>query len=182
MKPSGRMIPKKCLTWFAPAIAVSRPYTDPDCRAVASYYENLIHGAVGFKLPFSRTVTFNFPEENLLAGKEIFEDLHFEADPIDRSPGRAEFLVDREGILGGFVLWIELHIDDLAVIDSWRGSSWAPVFLSTSSHRVKLGDTIQVHVTSSSTYEGENPSYRIFGEIKRGQEHIASLALSSPYA
>lgn len=182
LRPDGRMLPQRCLTWFAPAMAVANPYEDSDCRAVADYYIAKIQRAVGYPLPLTRVVTFNFPDSNKLAKKQVFEHFEFASDPIDISPDSARFVIERDGTFDGFVLWIELHVDDVNVISSWRGSSWAPVFLSSQRCAVKLGDVIQVDITSFVHHEGENPSYRIYGEIIRGDRHLAPISLFSYYA
>jgi protein arginine N-methyltransferase 1 len=182
LRPGGRMLPQHCLTWFAPATQVANPYVDDDCIAVTSHYADKIRRAVGYSVPLTRIVTFNFPDENVLAEKQLFELLDFSADTIDAGPDCARFVIARDGIFDGFVLWIELHVDDRNRIDAWRGSSWAPVFLAATPCSVEAGDIVQVDVASFVHHEGENPSYRIYGEIVRAGIHIAPISINSCYA
>lgn len=182
LRPGARMVPHRCLTWFAPATRVETPYVDNDCVAVAEHYTRRIEQAVGYAVPLTRIVTFNFPNGNLLAERRLFERLEFCDDIIDASPDRAHFVIDREGMFDGFVLWIELHVDDRNVVNAWRGSSWAPVFLASERSPVSVGDVIQVDVASFVHGEGENPSYRIYGEIIRAGRHLAPISLTSYYA
>lgn len=182
LKPDGRMLPKRCITWFAPAVAVEAPFQDTDCAAVAEYYMRRIKLCVGGDFALTRTVTFNFPERNLLAARQIFEDLYFDAEEIAGDLGEATFRINKPGQFGGFVLWIELHVDDDHIISSWRGSSWAPVFLSITPIVVMPGDRIDVSVTRFICRAGENPSYGIIGDIVRAGRHVAPVEILSHYA
>ena len=182
LRSGGRMLPHRCLTWFAPATQATSLYVDEDCLAVADHYTDRIRQVVGYPVPLTRIVTFNFPDANLLAEKQLFERLEFSADKIDAGLDHARFVIARDGMFDGFVLWIELHVDEGNVINAWRGSSWAPVFLATTPCAVVAGDVLEVDIASFVHHEGENPSYRIYGEVIRAGRHLAPISVLSYYA
>ncbi|MBO9378765.1 hypothetical protein GG804_18505 [Sphingomonas histidinilytica] len=182
LKPDGRMLPKRCITWFAPASVVEAPYRNAACTAVADHYAQRIKQSVGRDFTLSRIVTFNFPESHLLAEKHIFEDLRFDTREIAGDAGEVVFDITRSGQLGGFVLWIELHVDEEHVICSWRGSSWAPVFLAMAPVAVQPGDRLNVSLTRFIHRAGENPSYSIIGHVARAGRPVAVVEIVSLYA
>jgi type I protein arginine methyltransferase len=182
LAPHGRMLPSRCTTWFAPATKVCNPYTDSDCAAVSEYYRNRIFHALGKRISLTRTVTFNFPKSNLLADKHPFEILTFTGKLAEARYPSVTFEIKRTGCCDGFVLWIELRVDDYETIDSWRGSSWAPVFLEMQPVELEAGDIIKAKVTAWIEGEDSNPSYRIDGHIHRGDACIGNIAIHSPYA
>jgi predicted RNA methylase len=178
----GRMLPGRCITWFAPAAAASPLHMDADCATVADHYTERIFRSIGHRFPLTRIVTFNFPEANLLAVEEPFEDLDFNAEPIERGADSVTFNVTRSGQCAGFVLWIELHVDADNIVNSWQGSSWAPVFLAMSPVSVEPGDAITVNISRFVRRPGENPSYEIIGDIYRGSRRTGGVEVLSHYA
>ncbi|AOH85630.1 hypothetical protein AWL63_18485 [Sphingomonas panacis] len=179
--PGGRMLPSRCITWFAPAEAASPVYVDEDCTAVADHYAERIYRSIGHRFPLTRIVTFNFPEANLLAAKKPFEDLDFNTDSIEQASDSVTFTTMKAGRCEGFVLWIELHVDADNIVSSWQGSSWAPVFLAMPPVMVAPGDSIAVNLSRFVKRPGENPSYEIIGNIYRGGRRTGSVEILSHY-
>ncbi|MGO8856895.1 MAG: hypothetical protein ACLQO1_14460 [Steroidobacteraceae bacterium] len=186
LQAGGQMIPQKCITLFAPATQPSNYYTDADVEAVTRYYVDSIFDAVGHRFALTRLATFNFPAENLLASPHPFEILEFSATHADATTEmsgrtRTRFAASRTGLCNGFILWVHVHVDERNLINTWRGTSWAPVFLQTGAFPIECGDVIEVESTIDLGLNGINPDYGISGTLYRRKAAIHSFAIHSPH-
>ncbi len=181
LKSEGIMIPGRCITLAAPAVHSQDYYSDADVEAVNRHYVNAIYKAVGHRFPITRFATFNLPKSNLLAAPEVFEDLDFTTGNLAPPTRTITFRVLRAALCGGFVLWVRLHVDDDNIVDTWSGTSWAPVFLDAEPFEVRCGDQLDVECRIELSANGVNPNYELACTLRRDQRQVHQLTISSPY-
>lgn len=181
LKRDGMMIPSRCITLAAPAVHSEAYYSDADVEAVNRHYVNAIYKAVGHRFPITRFATFNLPKSNLLAPPDVFEDLDFTSGELAPATRTITFRSSRNAVCGGFVLWVHLHVDDHNIVDTWAGTSWAPVFLDAEPFEVRRDDQLDVECRIELSANGINPNYELACTLWRDQKQIHQLTISSPY-
>lgn len=181
LKPGGIMIPHRCVTLAAPAVHPEAYYSDRDVEEVNRYYAQAIYKAVGHSFAISRFATFNLPKTNLLAMPDVFEDLDFTGGALVPPIRTISFRILRDSVCNGFVLWVELHVDDQNIVDTWSGTSWAPVFLDAQAFDVRRDDEIAVECRIEVSANGINPNYELACTVRRNQRQLHHITISSPY-
>jgi type I protein arginine methyltransferase len=181
LKPDGIMIPGRCITLAAPAVHSEAYYSDEDVERVNQFYVNAIYKAVGHRFPITRFATFNLPRSNLLAAPDVFEDLDFTNGTLPPSSRTIAFRLERDAVCAGFVLWVRLHVDEHNIVDTWSGTSWAPVFLDAAPFAVRCDDELLVECRIELSANGVNPNYELACALQRDQKQIRQFTISSPY-
>jgi type I protein arginine methyltransferase len=171
----------RCVTLAAPAVHPEAYYSDPDIEEVNRYYAQAIYKAVGHSFAISRFATFNLPKTNLLATPGVFEDLDFTCGALVPPIRTISFRILRDSVCNGFVLWVQLHVDDQNIVDTWSGTSWAPVFLDAQAFDVRRDDEIAVECRIEVSANGINPNYELACTVRRNQRQIHHMTISSPY-
>lgn len=181
LKPQGRMLPSLCMTSIAPARLPDELYQGPDFDALVGYYQEKTYQAVGRRFNFTRYSIFNFPGSHLLSHPAVFERIDFN-EPLDtHSYQRVSFPFSQSGTCDGFLLWVELHLDDQNIINTFRGTRWAPVFLHTMPFDFQAGDTLILGCEVSPSQDHIHPDYRIQGQLMRQDCIVHQFDIHSPY-
>ncbi len=91
--------------------------------------------------------------------------------------------VARNGVLTGFVLWIEAYAGDDLLFDSARPTHHLPIYLPLSFEglRISSGDSVTIRFMRSLGADGCHPDYTITGEIHRQHKPAKRFAIHSPH-
>ena len=121
-------IPSLCETMIAPAQLPEATRASPGFSALAATYAEKIFADAGG--PFDvRLCVRNFPVTGLLATPALFEKLDFNGELQTAFTGQAEFIVDKPGVLDGFLLWTRIRTDDQDTVDFLEHQqAWLPVW------------------------------------------------------
>lgn len=172
IKPTGAFIPNRSLTKVAAVSLPDELVEAPRFSKVAGSYVEKIFTQVGH--PFDvRLCVKNFPKANLLSDVQVFEDLDFTSvagTAAEEYRNEVRFRIERAGRLDGFLLWLNLKLDDHTELDILDESySWFPVYFPIfyPGLAVAAGDIIEAVCEARLCENGINPDYRISGRIVR---------------
>ncbi|MGB7922916.1 MAG: AMP-binding protein, partial [Pyrinomonadaceae bacterium] len=169
VKPNGAIIPSRCVTRMA---AVSLPdalAVSPKLTEVGAYYAEKVFGAVGHRFDL-RVCVRNFPGSHIISSEETFEELDFSRSLPVEQKREARLRIERDGLMDGFLLWINLYADEEEKIDSLRDEcSWLPLYAPVFDGGVAVseGDVLEIECSSALSDNGLNPDYRIKGKLRR---------------
>ena len=183
LKDDGIMIPRRCTTWFAPVSLPENLALSPRLNELPGVYVEQVFKRVGH--PFDlRLCVKNFPQANILAPAQIFEDLDF-TDVIEPAHQSAvTFTINKKSRLDGFLLWLKLYPAEDHVIDSLNGRlSWLPVFLPAfyPGLEVSEGDIVETMCSRRCGQDSPMPDYAIEGIVTGRQREPITFAHNSPY-
>lgn len=172
LKPKGDMIPAGCLTWLSPCVLPTDIYRDPVLDDLTTGYAQSVYGQIGHEFPFTRYKTYNFPQENLIAPPQIFEEMWFDQPwTTEVFSKNLSFEVQHHKLLNGLVLWIHMLVDRQTRLDGFRKTNWSPVSVALDPINVAAGDVINVSCWSEIPASKFTPRY--FFEVtlqRRGRE------------
>jgi amino acid adenylation domain-containing protein len=183
LRPDGVMIPQSCTTLFAPvsvpaSVVGAAAFTD-----LPRLYVDQVFARIGH--PFDlRLCVKNLPEECLLAEPGVFEQLDFRASMDSERQSAATFVIGRDAVMHGFVLWINLFPDEHEILDSLRtGLSWLPVYFPAfhPGLQVSKGDVIRAHCSARLGSDARMPDYSIHGSVLRQHGEALDFVYDSPY-
>lgn len=105
---------------------------------------------------------FNFPRSNLIAEPQEFERVVFEED-IQLSEERdMKFVISRNVLFDGFVLFIRLFVDPETVVDSLlHKTNWSTPYIKLLSSPIELAQGDMIHVRSRRDVSTVSPKYEI---------------------
>lgn len=167
LKPGGGMIPARAYTRIA---AVELP---EELRAaitldpLAKNYVAEVFKVVG--RPFDiRMGIRNFPSSCIRSDVGTFEDLDFTRHIASERSHGVEMTIQRSGAIHGFLLWLELWLDDVDVIETLGGkTSWYPFFVPAfyPGLHVEKGWTLEMDCRTALSADGVHPDYFIKGRV-----------------
>jgi hypothetical protein len=158
------IVPQRCEVLAAPVF-----YQNPDSGShLAKGFQRLFFGA---SKPSALYQIWNFPEQQVIAPGQVYEDWCFDQKvPLEKN-GRVCFTLDRNSRFSGFLLWIRLHTDEQHVIETRRGTSWGTAYVQVDAtmRELQAGDTLILE-----TYQDASgsPRYRFHTFLQRGDEVI----------
>jgi amino acid adenylation domain-containing protein len=121
-------LPARCTTRIAPASLPVSLRAAPRYDAAALRYARQLQGSDG--RTDLRLCVRGLGAGDLLAGAATFEVLDFRQDLPDTHAGEACFVITRDGLLDGLLLWAELEVMQGDVVDYLaEQQGWLPVFL-----------------------------------------------------
>lgn len=181
IKDDGTIIPRRCITRIAPvslpsSLAGSLHLTDLPTTYVQRVFEKV---GCSFDL---RMCIKNFPDSDLLAAPELFEDLDFSRFVTPEQDTEVRFVISRDATLHGFLLWLNLYPDESELLDSLNGRlSWLPVFFPVfyPGLAVRAGDVIEARCARTMSEAGPMPDYAIEGVVARKQDQPIAFAYTS---
>jgi amino acid adenylation domain-containing protein/non-ribosomal peptide synthase protein (TIGR01720 family) len=179
----GIMVPRRCVTKFAP-ISLPKNLADSlHLTELPSYYIEQVFNRVGH--PFDlRMCIKNFPRTHILSQAQVFEDLDFTDWVKTEDEFSAMFRIDRKSRLDGFLLWLNLYPAEEVLLDSLNSSlSWLPVFLPAfyPGLEVSEGDIIEIRGSRRLGQDRGMPDYVIKGVVHRKHGEQVVFAHHSPY-
>jgi len=181
LNDSGIMIPERCITKIAPVFLPDNLYHDAFIQYIANYYTKAVYEKTHRKFPFTRFEFYNFPASHLIDEPQIFEALYFNEPLEENFTTSARFQVSSECSLDGFLLWINLYVDSLTVIDSFNGSVWGAIYMPVDKFSLKKGDSIDIECNVRLSKNGINPDYIIKGFIEREDCEVYNFSINSYY-
>jgi len=180
LKGDGIMIPQRCVTKIVPISLPDNIYSDGFIEDVVAYYIQSAYNKAGRKFEFSRFEFYNFPESNMIAEPQIFEDIRFEKEMFPEFTSSLSFIIQSDCKFEGFLLWINLYIDSETMIDSWCGSSWTPIYIP---HKtcffLKERDIMNVECIAKLGKNSINPDYIFNGIIYRNRDEVYNFSIHS---
>jgi len=179
LKPGGRFLPERSMTMIAPAIMPQIKSKNLFLDLIINSLANDVYKKIGFKFPFTRQTVFNFPESNILSSPGIFEDIDFNCDTDGTGSTSCEFEIPRDCEFNGFISWVNLYVDSSNKIDTFKGTSWAPVYLRCEKSALHAGDRIFIDITRKTSRNNVNPDYFIEGFVKRDNCITSNFAVES---
>ncbi|RLC22142.1 MAG: hypothetical protein DRI57_00575 [Deltaproteobacteria bacterium] len=181
LKDGGIMLPDRCVTKMVPV----------------SFPDNVCHDEFADKLVRSHNVEhdpgtpgscyrfFNFPESHFVSEPQIFEDIRFNESKIFPEFAKSmSFPVLSDTGFDGLLLWINLYVDSHTMIDGFRGTCWAPFYMSCDedkSFTLKKEDVMNLDCTVSLHKNSICPDYIFKGKVYRNKENIRSFSFHYSY-
>ena len=171
LRDGGRMIPHRCVTFIAPLWLPDEVYHDDLVERVVEHYTERVRQVTGRSVRFTRFEYYNFPASHLIAAPGVFEDIGFNARLEESGTTTAHFDIASECRFDGFLLWLHLHVDEEAVIDTFSRSVWGAIYMPGEPQRLSAGDCLDIRSTVRVSGNGINPDYGIECTVRRrGQQ------------
>jgi precorrin-6B methylase 2 len=160
LKPSGVMLPSRCLTWLS-AVVQPEFYQDALVDQAFSMLTEEVYKVTGKSFPFPYYGITNFPASNLIAPPQVFEDLDFNNPHLTTDFARTlTFEVQREVSFDGLLLWIELFVDATTILNAWsRETGWETAYIPVEPVTLKPTDKIQIAAQSKLASHSFRPDY-----------------------
>jgi amino acid adenylation domain-containing protein len=169
MKPGGRMIPERCVTWIAAASLPDELIDQPSFGPLSGSYARKVFDRVG--RPFDlRVCVKNLPAGCTISHPGVFEDLDFGGPIPPESSLAIDLVVRRAARLDGFLLWLNLSTGGGDVIDTLAAEhSWLPVFFPAFSPGVGVAPGDRIEAVCTRTVRGNEltPDYHVRGALVR---------------
>jgi len=168
LKSPENMIPKRSLTKIAGAYLPDE-YHKFTFDQAGKHYVDMIFDEVGYKFDL-RLCVEDFPLENVLTNTQPFEDLDYTNTMELEGDHTIKLEFTKDSILTGFIVWLNLFIDDDQVIDTLSERySWLPVYLPVfyNETKVEQGDYIEAVITRKLSDNDLNPDFIITGTLFR---------------
>lgn len=181
LKDDGRMIPERCITEIAPVFMPQKTYGSDLMKEVVEGYIKQVYAAIGFEFPLTRYAVYNFPESNIVAPPEIFEDICFNCHPEENLSKTVEFPICADCQFDGLLLLVKLYVDENNIINTLESTSWAPVYLKADRFNLQKGDILKVDCIRSLSRNRVNPDYFFKGTVLRKNQEKGSFYIESYY-
>lgn len=181
LKDDGRNIPERCVTKIAPVFLPQNIYENDLIKGVLDEYVEQIYKTMKCEFPLTRYAVYNFPESNIIAEPEIFEDILFNLTPKTDIYKTIEFSISQDCQFDGLLLWVNLFVDENNVINTFKSASWAPVYLRVEKIHLKKRDILKVDCSRKLSKNQINPDYFFNGTIFRDSHEISSFNIKSYY-
>jgi amino acid adenylation domain-containing protein len=183
----GEMIPRRCVTRFAPVTLPAGLVTAPRLAPLPRTYVERVFERVGRRFDL-RLCVKNARASDLLAAPAVFEALDFSAPVAADEERHVTFTIERAARLDGFLLWLNLHPADDELLDSLHQRlSWLPVFFPAFAPglTVAAGDVVEVACARRLPAGERLPDYSVEGIVRTRGERIpfshASPALPTSF-
>ena len=183
LKSGGAIIPRRCVTLIAPISLPTNLARSLTLSATPRDYVERVFDKMGYTFDL-RICIKNFPQSNLLAEPEIYEDLCFGNFIPPNNEGGAKFIINQDSELAGFLLWLNVYPGGEEFIDSLRGkSNWLPVFFPVfyPGCKVSKGDSIEMTYSRRHGDGGRTPDYELKGVLSRREQESVEFNYSSPH-
>jgi amino acid adenylation domain-containing protein len=185
LKPEGMMIPRRCVTRFAPATLPPNLAGSLGLAPLPRFYVERVFERAG--RPFDlRMCIKNARREDLLSSPQVFEALDFASRVAPGEQHGVTFTIDRHARMDGFLLWLNLYADDAGgeqPLDSLTQSlSWLPVFFPVFYPGVPVvaGDALEVTCARRPSVGGRFPDYTVTGVVVRQNGERVQFDYASP--
>jgi len=181
IKDSAAMIPAKTVSNIA-AVTLPPEEFDYAFDEVGAHYAEKIFERVGYKFDLRLSLD-NIQPSNLISSFDVFEELDYRKENAIENEHNIELEVNKDSIINGFIVWLDLWLDDEVNIDTLFNKEqqlWLPIYLPVFSEgvNVKAGDKIKATVTRKISKNGLQPDYFIKGELV-GQNNALPFTYSS---
>jgi amino acid adenylation domain-containing protein len=169
LRPGGVMVPERSITQIAAVRLPDQLAASPQFTRVSGYYVERIFAEVGY--PFDlRLCIKNFPASHVVSSAGIFEDLDFSDYTQPEYERPLELTITQNTRLDGFLIWINLHMGQGAVLDALDHQyAWFPVYLPIFDPGVAVaaGDRIEAICSATLSDNHIHPDYAVCGRLIR---------------
>jgi amino acid adenylation domain-containing protein len=158
--PGCVLLPARCTTRVAPVALPQSLRHAPRFDAVALRYARQLRGDDG--RTDLRLCVRGLGASDLLSEAATFEVLDFRTELPDTCAGEACFVITRDGLLDGLLLWAELEVMPGEVVDYLtEQQGWLPVFLPLpgAALAVRRGQRLSVRWRSEYASDPRFPDY-----------------------
>lgn len=167
LSPTARIVPERSVTRIA-ALSLPDSFLDaPAFTPIAAHYTRKIFEQVG--RPFELRLCLRGVERSqLLSSVGVFEDLDFRAPIALEQTHTTRLLIEQEGSLSGFLVWLNLYTLDEDCIDILDHEySWIPIYLPVFGQNIHVpkGAEIELQIARTLCDNGRNPDYQLSGRI-----------------
>ena len=118
-------------------------------------------------------VAHSYPLDHLIAEPQDYEDVVFAEDLVMKDEVALEFLIQKERLFDGFLLYLNLWVDQNTVVDSLnQKTNWGVVYIKllTSPLELKVGDLIKAKIKRD--VSTENPKSEIHTTVYRNESTL----------
>ncbi|HET7866512.1 MAG TPA: amino acid adenylation domain-containing protein, partial [Burkholderiaceae bacterium] len=161
------MLPQRSLTRLA-AVSLTEELFDYGFDATPAHYVDEIFRAAGH--PFDlRLCIKGLPQAAILSSADTFEDLDYTRPLAAEHDHGIELAFLRAGLFTGFVIWMELAVDQDNLLDTLTDQgSWLPVYLPVFADGVHVpaGSRLCARVSRRLAAQGLNPDFEVHGHIR----------------
>lgn len=182
LRDDGIMIPRKCVTLFAPVSLPENLASSLRLSELARTYVEHVFRKAGH--PFDlRMCIKDFPPSNILARPQSFEELDFTGFVRPEYEFQTRFTVEHEARLDGFLFWLNLYPGNDEYVDSLNEKvSWLPVFFPAlyPGRDVAEGDVIETTCSCRLGSDGRKPDYLINGTLFTNTREPIAFVYGSP--
>jgi amino acid adenylation domain-containing protein len=171
----AQMIPARSTTMYAPVQLPDALREELAFAPLPARYVEKIFGEIGY--PFDlRLCVKGVDRSHLLAEPRVFEDLDFR-DRVDAEVRHAAtHVIERDGHLDGFLVWLSLDTGAGERIDILEHEHcWLPVFFPAFGGMVDVAAGDRIDARSGAVLrDGLHPDYFVEGSVlRRGREPVA---------
>jgi amino acid adenylation domain-containing protein len=174
LKDDAVMIPRRSTTMFAPVQLPDSLFDDMSFADLPARYVERIFAEAGHAFDLRLCVKGIGPSQ-LLAAPEVFEDLDFRGRVEPDVRHRAEHVIERDGRVDGFLVWLTLDTGGGERIDILEHEHcWLPLFFPLHDRfEVRAGDRIESVSGAVVRGDAPHPDYYMEGTLSRGGERIS---------
>lgn len=164
LKADAQFIPYKCVTMISPVSPLKLSRKDK----IANRILTLMGGeyCLDVSQPKNLYRIRNFPLDNIIVKSQVFEDIVFEKEILEKEEKEIDFLISDKNLFDGFIVYIKLFVGENTIVNSLEHkTSWAVGYIKLFEQPIELdpGNTIKVKIRSDlSTIE---PKYEIYTKV-----------------
>lgn len=177
------MIPVTAMTMIAAVKLPDELRRTPRFDPVAAYYAQRVFQAFG--RPFDiRLCIKGASQELLLTGAGVVELIQLQAGEPPDPQRTIELVVQRDGILDGFLLWLRLETLPGQFLDTLEvATAWFPAFVPAfdGGVHIRAGDTLMITCRRQLSEDGLHPAYSLTGALQRVDGGRMPFELDIPY-
>jgi amino acid adenylation domain-containing protein len=179
----AKVIPARSTTMYAPVELPAGLLEDLRFAPLPARYVEKIFGE--FCRPFDlRLCVKGLGRSHLLAQPRVFEDLDFGSHASPEGRHSASHVIERDGRLDGFLVWLTLDTGAGELIDTLKHEHcWLPVFFPVLETRIEVsaGDRIEAVCGSALSHDGRHPDYFVEGTLFRAGREPLPFRHDSPH-
>ena len=177
LRDGAAMIPVRSTTMYAPVQLPDDLLDDLAFEELPARYVDKIFAQVGHAFDL-RLCVKGLDRSHLLGQPRVFEDLDYRAYAEPEVRHEAAHVIERDGQLDGFLVWLTLDTGGGELIDILQHEHcWLPVFLPLREGRIAVAAGDRVDATSGAVLRSEAPHPDYFVE---GTLHGDSFRIEAP--
>lgn len=168
LAPGAVPVPERCTTLCAPVELPEAARAAPRFAPLAQRYVQALFEREGGEFDL-RLCVRNLPPGSLLGRPAPFEDLDFRGPLATTGEGAAQFVIDRDGLLDGLLLWTVVGLAPGISVDYLaEQQAWLPVLLpfGEGGQPVRAGDRLSLRWRIACESDLRCPDYLLEAELE----------------
>lgn len=182
LRDDASMVPVRSTTLYAPVQLPDELLNEMAFSELPAHYVEKIFAQVGHAFDL-RVCVKGVDRSHLLGAPRVFEDLDYRGVTGPEVRHHASHVVERDGRLDGFLVWLTLDTGGGELIDILEHEHcWLPVFfpLFDESVAVRAGDRIDTVSGAVVNGDAPHPDYFVEGTLFRAQREPLPFRHHSP--